>query len=97
MQEIADSAPETATFEQQMRNGQAMWLKVIIVILFIGNIIALSSAFYTLVSDQGRGSKRTANRLLIRVLLAALLLIAIVYGVWTGDLGIAAPWYSPGP
>ena len=75
--------------------AENMWLKIIIVTLFIGNIAVLGSAFYTLVSDEGQDSKRTANRLLIRVALAALLLLAIVYGVWSGELGIAAPWYSP--
>ena len=75
--------------------AENMWLKIIIVALFIGNIAVLGSAFYTLVSDEGQDSKRTANRLLIRVALAALLLLAIVYGVWSGELGIAAPWYSP--
>jgi hypothetical protein len=69
-----------------------MWLKVIIVILFIGNIIALGTALYTLLVDQGRGEKRTARMLLIRVSLAALLLAFIAYGVWTGELGNAAPW-----
>ncbi|MEO2176321.1 MAG: DUF2909 domain-containing protein [bacterium] len=76
--------------------AENMWLKIIIVILFIGNIAALGSAFHTLVSDEGQDSKRTANRLLIRVVMAALLLLAIVYGLWSGELGIAAPWYSPG-
>ena len=30
-----------------------MWTKVIILILFIGNIVALGIAFYTLLVDQG--------------------------------------------
>lgn len=72
-----------------------MWLKVIIVILFIGNIVALGSAFYTLMADQGKASKRTANLLFVRVALAGLLLLAVSYGVWSGDLGISAPWNNP--
>ena len=71
-----------------------MFLKVAIVILFIGNLIALGSAFYTLLIDQGRGGKRTARLLLLRVSLAALLLLCIAYGFWTGQLGVSAPWYS---
>lgn len=71
-----------------------MWLKVVIVILFIGNILALGRAFYTLVVDQGQAGKRTANWLLIRVGLAALLLIAVTYGLWSGDLAVSSPWYN---
>ncbi|MFT4711803.1 MAG: hypothetical protein ACJAVI_005721 [Candidatus Azotimanducaceae bacterium] len=71
-----------------------MWLKVVIVILFIGNILALGRAFYTLVVDQGQAGKRTANWLLIRVCLAALLLIAVTYGLWSGDLAVSSPWYN---
>ena len=72
----------------------APMLKVIIVILFIANLVALGSAFYTLMLDQGRGGKRTANLLLLRVSLAALLIAFVAYGFWTGQLGVAAPWLS---
>jgi hypothetical protein len=71
-----------------------MWVKVVIVMLFIGNLVALGTAFYTLMLDQGRGGNRTANLLLVRVGLAGLLLLFVVYGVWSGDLGIAAPWHG---
>lgn len=71
-----------------------MWLKVVIVILFIANLAALGSAFYTLLVDQGRGGKRTARLLLVRVSLAALLLLFIVYGFWSGQLGTASPWHT---
>ena len=73
-----------------------MWLKILIVVLFIANLIALGSAFYTLLVDQGQATKRTANLLLIRVSLAVLLLLLVSYGVWSGQLGIYAPW-NPGP
>jgi hypothetical protein len=69
-------------------------IKTVIVLLFIGNIIALGTAFVTLMQDQGGASKRTANWLLVRVGLAILLLVAVVYGLWTGDLGMSAPWYG---
>jgi len=69
-----------------------MWLKIIIVVLFIANIAALARAFFTLLTDKGQGSQRTAHWLLIRVSLAALLLFLIVYGFWSGQLGISAPW-----
>ena len=71
-----------------------MWLKIIIVLLFIGNIVALGRAFFTLIVDQGGDSKRTANMLLVRVSLAGLLLVAIGYGVWSGDLVVSSPRYN---
>ncbi len=69
-----------------------MWLKIIVVILFLANLVALGSAFYTLISDQGRGGKRTARLLFLRVSLAALLLLVLAYGFYTGQLGVSAPW-----
>ncbi len=74
-----------------------MWLKIIIVLLFVANLAALSSAFYTLLIDQGRGGSRTARILAVRVSLAALLLVFVAYGVWSGDLGISSPWHHPQP
>ena len=74
-----------------------MWIKVIIVFLFVANIVALGSALYTLMLDQGRGGKRTANLLMVSVSLAALLLLFVAYGVWSGDLGLAAPWIGKSP
>ncbi|MBT4162443.1 MAG: DUF2909 domain-containing protein [Gammaproteobacteria bacterium] len=71
-----------------------MWLKVVIVILFVANLIALGSAFVALIQDQGRGDKRTASLLLVRVSLAALLLIFIAYGFYSGELGVNAPWLN---
>jgi hypothetical protein len=69
-----------------------MWLKVIIVILFVAVLISLSSAFVFLLKDQGSASKRTLYALGIRITLAALLLISIFYGFNTGKLGSSAPW-----
>ena len=69
-----------------------MWLKVIVVVLFIANLIALGSAFVSLTKDQGKGGKQTAKLLLLRVSLAALLLLVIAYGFYTGQLGVSAPW-----
>ena len=71
-----------------------MWLKVIIVILFIANVLALGGALFTLLNDMGQGGKsRTVNLLLIRVSLAALLLVFVAYGFYTDQLGVGgAPW-----
>lgn len=71
-----------------------MFLKVVIVLLFIGNLIALGTALVTLMQDQGTESKRTAKWLLIRVSLAALLILTVAYGIWSGQLGISSPWHN---
>ena len=72
-----------------------MFLKILIVILFIANLVALGSALYALLNDQGReGGSRTARLLLIRVSLAAALLVVIIYGFYTGELGVDVPWYD---
>lgn len=72
-----------------------MWLKIIIVVLFVANLAALGRAFYTLMVDQGRGDNRTARLLGLRVSLAALLIVCVAYGIWSGDLGITSPWHGP--
>lgn len=69
-----------------------MWLKMIIVILFIAVLISLSSALVFLLKDMGSRSKRTLYALGIRVSLAALLLSCIFYGLYTGKLNSSAPW-----
>ena len=71
-----------------------MLLKTIIILLLIANIIALGTAFYTMMTDMGSSEgTRTAKFLTVRVSLAALLLVVVAYGIITGDLGLAAPWH----
>ena len=74
------------------RTDHIMILKTIIVILFFANVAVLGRALYTLLLDQGRGGKRTANLLLLRVGLAIALIATIAVGVVTGELGVSAPW-----
>ncbi len=69
-----------------------MWLKAVIVILFIAVLLSLSSGLYFLLKDMGSPSKRTLYALGIRVCLAGLLLVFIFYGLSTGQLGSSAPW-----
>ena len=69
-----------------------MWLKVLIVILFIAVLVSLSGALVFLLKDMGSKSKRTHYALGIRVSLASLLLISIFYGIYTGQLASRAPW-----
>ncbi len=71
-----------------------MFIKVLVVLLFIGNVAALGTAFVTLMKDQGVESKRTAKWLMIRVSLAAALILTVSYGVWSGDIAISSPWHQ---
>jgi len=72
-----------------------MVLKAIIILLLFGNLAALGTAFFTMMQDQGTKSNRTAKWLTIRVSLAILLILTICIGVWTGELGVSAPWHNP--
>ena len=69
-----------------------MWLKVIIVLLFIGILISLSSALVFLMKDVGNPRKRLLYALGIRVTLATALITAVIYGFYTGQLSSKAPW-----
>ncbi len=68
-------------------------LKVIIVVLLIANILCLGSGAVFFFKEQGEG-KRTFYALGLRVSLALLLIITLVYGVMTGQLGLNAPWHN---
>ena len=56
-------------------------------------IISLASGLVFLLIDQGKkDSKRTTYSLGIRVALAVILIILIVIGLITGELGNSVPW-----
>ncbi|MEC8428335.1 MAG: DUF2909 domain-containing protein [Pseudomonadota bacterium] len=74
--------------------GISMWLKAVIVILFVLVLISLSSALVFLLKDSGSESKRTLYALGVRITLAALLMLSIFYGFYSGQLGRSAPWDS---
>ncbi|WP_444911855.1 DUF2909 domain-containing protein [Microbulbifer sp. PAAF003] len=75
-----------------MENNK-MWLKIVIVVLFLSVLASLSSALFFLLRDMGTPqSKRTLYALGIRILLASLLLLAIWYGFESGILAKTAPW-----
>jgi len=70
-----------------------MWLKAIIVLLFLAVLASLTSALVFLLRDMGAPeSRRTLYALGIRISLAALLLLAIWYGFHSGTLSNTAPW-----
>ena len=77
-----------------------MWLKVTIVVLFIALVASLFSGYVFLLKDKGT-TYRTWNSLSARLVLAALLMGLLIYGVYTGQLASKAPWdaqlASPAP
>lgn len=68
-------------------------LKAIIVVLLVAIILSLGSGAVFFFKDQGEG-KRTLYALGVRVTLAVLLIICLVYGVMTGQLTLNAPWHN---
>ena len=72
-----------------------MFLKALIVFLLIGVVVSLFTGLGFLFKDSDRpDSKRTLYALGIRICFAAALLIAIGYGLATGQLALHAPWYG---
>ncbi len=72
-------------------------LKTLIVLLMIALVASLASGLVFLMSDQGNpDKKRLFASLGVRLGLGACLLLVIVYGVITGELGHQNPW-DPGP
>lgn len=73
-------------------------LKVLIFLVMIAMVISLFSGLVFLFKDSNRpDSKRTLYALGIRVSLAITLLLLIGYGLYTGELGVHAPWHNPAP
>lgn len=73
-------------------------LKVLIFLVMIAMVISLFSGLVFLFKDSNRPeSKRTLYALGIRVSLAITLLLLIGYGLYTGELGVHAPWHNPSP
>lgn len=72
-----------------------MDIKVVIVLLLIGVVASLFSGLVFLFKDSDtEGSKRTLYALGVRITLATLLVATISYGVYTGQLGMNAPWHQ---
>jgi hypothetical protein len=70
-----------------------MLIKIIIVVLFIAMVISLTSGMYFLFSDLGQ-KKRLLFALGLRITLAILLIGTIVYGIYSGQLVLNAPWHG---
>lgn len=70
-----------------------MWLKIIILVLFVGVVLSLSAGLNFLLRDVGvTDSKRTLYALGIRITLAILMMICVGYGFYSGILTDSAPW-----
>lgn len=68
-------------------------LKILIVLFMLALVASLGSGFYFLMTDQGdKNSRRTFHSLGVRLALALGLIVTIVYGVATGQLGHRNPW-----
>ncbi len=68
-------------------------LKFIIIFFMLALVASLGSGLYFLMSDQDDQSKRRLFATLgVRLALGLGLLIAITYGLATGQLGHANPW-----
>ena len=72
-------------------------LKTLIVLLMIALVASLASGLVFLMSDQGNpDKKRLFTSLGVRLGLGACLVLVILYGGMTGQLGQQNPW-DPGP
>ena len=66
-------------------------LKFIITILLIGLVASLASGLFFLFKDVGT-TRRTLNSLGVRITLAIALMAVTVYGFYSGQLKMGAPW-----
>lgn len=71
-------------------------LKTIIAILLIAIIASLASGAVFFFKDQGE-KRRTLHALGVRVTLAVLLVLCLIYGVLSGQLTLNAPWHNYAP
>ena len=70
-----------------------MLIKIIIVILFVAVVLSLFTSLTFLFKDVSKShSKRALYALGARITLAASLLLAIGYGIQSGQLSNTAPW-----
>jgi len=79
-------------FRDHFHETAHVWLKALIVILFIGLLISLSAGLVFLLKDVGSPRRRTLYALGIRVSLATALILSIAWGFWSGRLSSTAPW-----
>jgi Flp pilus assembly pilin Flp len=70
-----------------------MLLKIILVLLIIAMLVSLSGALKSLFSEHSaEGQSKTYKWLMIRVSLAAAIILVLIIGFYTGQLTVGAPW-----
>ncbi|MCG8427438.1 MAG: twin transmembrane helix small protein [Chromatiales bacterium] len=68
-----------------------MFYKILILLLFLAITVSLFSGLYFMLRDQGR-THRTVNSLIVRVGIATLLILILLYGFYSGQISMDAPW-----
>ena len=68
-----------------------MWLKAIILVLFLAVVASLGTGFYFLLTDNS-GSPKLLGSLKVRIGLTALIMLVIVIAWLHGDVHSQAPW-----
>lgn len=68
-----------------------MLLKPLLLLFFLAAVISLFCGLFFLIKDQGR-SNRTVNSLFFRVGFCALIILVLLYGIYSGELKPHAPW-----
>ena len=67
-----------------------MWVKIILLILFVGILVSLGLALFSMMRNRGQG-KKTVNALTVRVILSIIVffLLILSYGMgWIQPHGI---------
>ena len=68
-------------------------LKTLIMFVVVLLLISLGASLVFLLLDQGKtNSKRTVYALGARVTFAVILILLVIYGLYTGELGNSVPW-----
>ncbi|WP_428243589.1 DUF2909 domain-containing protein [Gynuella sp.] len=68
-----------------------MWLKILIIFLIVLMLFSLSGALYTLFRFPN-DSKTMVYLLTVRICLAVLIVCLLMFGYFSGQLNMAAPW-----
>ena len=68
-----------------------MWLKLTILLLLAALAVSLFSGLFFLMKDTGNQG-RLVTALTVRIGLTVAVVVLLVYGFWSGQLGWNAPW-----
>lgn len=65
--------------------------KALLVLVFLAAVISLFSGLFYILRDRGQSS-RTVHALTLRIVFCMLLLLLLVYGIYSGQLMPNHPW-----